>query len=150
MLSYGEKLLRSFIKRCFPGEDQLFNFRGTGIINPDTQMPLEIDIYLPNIKVGFEFHGRQHKTDQYQRYKDKEKRKQAKALGIELFEIWTATLEQDLYELIRERLPKTIKVTKPKTTFRIQFLERVKEYKKNIYSMNKTLKSSSFVRRRKK
>lgn len=150
MLSYGEKLLRSYVKRCFPKEKQVFNFRGAGIINPNTGQPLEIDIYLPDIKVGFEFHGRQHKTDVDQRERDNFKRKKAKDLGIHLIEIWTATLEQDLYQLFRDKLPVTIKISKPDVQFRVWFKNKTKEYKKNIYNMNKKIASSSFVKRRKK
>lgn len=150
MTSAGEKLLRMYIKRCFPGELQIMNDRDAGIINPNTGKALEIDIYLPMIRVGFEFHGRQHRTDEAQRARDKIKRKRAKELGIELFEIWTATLEQDLYTLIRERLPKEIKMSKPDAKFRVFFSAKVAEYKKNIYKMNKKLNSNTFVKRGKK
>lgn len=139
-----------YVKRCFPKEKQLFNFRGAGIINPNTGQPLEIDIYLPDIKVGFEFHGRQHKTDVEQRERDNIKRKKAKELGIHLIEIWTATMEQDLYQLFRDKLPTTIKLSKPDSQFRVWFSAKTKDYKKNIYNMNKKISSSSFVSRRKK
>lgn len=150
MTSAGEKLLRMYVKRCFPGEIQLMNHRDPSIINPNTGKSLEIDIYLPMIKVGFEFHGRQHKTDESQRERDKIKRRRAKELGIVLFEIWTATLEQDLYEYIRSRLPSDIKISKPDAAFRKFFSAKVSEYKKNIYKMNKTLSSNTFIKRRKK
>lgn len=150
MLSYGEKLLRMYVKRCFPKQKQLFNFREAGIINPNTGHPLEIDIYLPDIKVGFEFNGRQHMTDITQRERDKIKRKKCKELGITLFEIWAGTFDKDLFEIIKEGLPCNISVKKPPSDFLIWFKAQSREYKKNIYSMNKKINSSTFVKRRKK
>lgn len=149
MLSYGEKLLRAYLKRCFPEEAPVFNCRSLGIVNPETGFPLEIDIYYPGLGIGFEFNGKQHKSCIEQRERDKSKRKQCKEKRIELFEIWTATLEQDIYKLIVERIP-GIKITKPKRAFINDFLQKAVEYKKNIYSMNKEIKSSTFINRRKK
>ncbi|MGL5719065.1 MAG: hypothetical protein ACRCX2_39050 [Paraclostridium sp.] len=150
MLSYGEKLLRMYVKRCFPKQKQLFNFREAGIINPNTGHSLEIDIYLPDIKVGFEFNGRQHRTDESQRERDKIKRKKCKELGIYLIEVWTGTFDKDLFEVFRKNIPETIEIKKPKSDFLIWFKNQSKDYKENIYSMNKKIKSSSFVKRRKK
>lgn len=150
MLSYGEKLLRMYVKRCFPKQKQLFNFRDAGIINPNTGHSLEIDIYLPDIKVGFEFHGRQHRTDVDQRERDKIKRKRCKELGITLFEIWTGTFEKDLFSIIKEGLPDGVTAKKPPADFLIWFKSQSKNYKENIYSMNKKINSSTFVKRRKK
>ncbi|MGL5718445.1 MAG: hypothetical protein ACRCX2_35905 [Paraclostridium sp.] len=146
MLSYGEKLLRAYVKRCFPKHKQLFNFREAGIVNPDTGFPLEIDIFLPELKIGFEFHGRQHKTDESQRNRDKHKRKQCKELGIKLFEIWALTLTQNLYEKIKEEVDVFVK--KPDAKFLLEFKTAAENYKNNIYKMNKGIKSDSFVRRK--
>ncbi|MGL5718659.1 MAG: hypothetical protein ACRCX2_36985 [Paraclostridium sp.] len=150
MLSYGEKLLRSYVKRCFPKQKQLFNFRDAGIINPNTGKSLEIDIYLPDIKVGFEFNGRQHKTDESQRERDKIKRKKCKLLGITLIEVWTGTFDKDLFDVFKEAIPDDIKIKKPNSDFLLWFKAQSRAYKDNIYSMNKKIKSSTFVTRRKK
>lgn len=150
MLSYGEKLLRMYVKRCFPKQKQLFNFRDAGIINPNTGHSLEIDIYLPDIKVGFEFNGRQHRTDEGQRERDKIKRKKCKELGITLFEVWAGTFEKDLFSIFKERIPEGIEIKKPKPDFILWFRAQSKDYKNNIYSMNKKIKSNTFVKRRKK
>lgn len=147
MLSYGEKLLRAYVKRCFPLETPLYNFRGSGIKNKDTNSPLEIDIFLPKLMLGFEFHGRQHRTDEYQRFKDKQKRKQAKEKGIILIEIWTLTLEKDIYEIIKEHAPHIL-IKNPTKHFKAQFKQSAETYRKNIYKMNKKISSSTFVARR--
>ncbi|MGL5716014.1 hypothetical protein [Cetobacterium sp.] len=150
MLSRGESLLRAFVKRCFPSYRKVFNCRETGIINPDTGFPLELDIYLPDIGLAFEFHGRQHRTDEEQRERDKHKRKQCKTLEITLIEIWTDTLTQDLYDIIKKQIKPSVKIVKPKADFLREFKHEAVEYKKNIYKMNKKIKSNTFVKRRTK
>lgn len=147
MLSKGESLLRAFVKRCFPSYRRLYNFREAGIINPDTGYPLELDIFLPDVKLAFEFHGRQHRTDEEQRERDKHKRKQCKDLQITLIEVWTDTLTQDLFELIKGQIRASIKIVKPQKKFLYEFKHEAEEYKKNIYKMNKKIKSKSFVKR---
>ena len=149
MLSYGEKLLRGFVTKCFPKQKRLLNYRGAGIINPNTSQPLEIDVYFPNIKLGFEFHGRQHLTDESQRNRDKIKRKQCKEKGIVLIEIYTSNLEDDLYNKIKEKCDEhNIKITKPTNTYIHEFNILAHNYKNNIYKMNKKIKSKTFVKRR--
>lgn len=150
MLSYGEKLLRMYVKRCFPKQRQLFNFRDAGIINPNTGRSLEIDIYLPEIKVGFEFNGRQHKTDESQRERDKIKRKKCKEFGICLIEVWAGTFDKNLFEVFKKAIPESIEIKKPQASFSLWFKEQSQSYKDNIYSMNKRIKSSSFLKRGKK
>ncbi|MGL6098863.1 MAG: hypothetical protein ACRC0G_04475 [Fusobacteriaceae bacterium] len=150
MLSYGEKLLRMYVKRCFPKQKQLFNFRDAGIINPTTGRSLEIDIYLPDIKIGFEFNGRQHKTDESQRERDKVKRKKCKELGITLVEIWAGTFDKDLYEVFEKSITNCKEMKRPPSSFLLWFKNQSKAYKENIYSMNKKIKSPTFVARRKK
>lgn len=150
MLSRGESLLRAFVKRCFPNYRKEFNFRKAGIINPDTGFPLELDIYLPEVKIAFEFHGRQHRTDEEQRERDKHKRKQCKTLEITLIEVWTDTLTQDLFEVIKGQIKPSVKLVKPNKKFLYEFKHEADEYKKSIYKMNKKLQSNTFIKRGKK
>jgi hypothetical protein len=149
MLSYGERLLRSYVKRCFPKKQAVYNCRTAGIINPDTGSALELDIYFSDLNLAFEFHGRQHKTDVEQRRRDAFKRASCKKKGITLLEIWTATLTQDIDKLILEKRPE-LEIAKLGFKFRSAFREKAENYQKNIYKMNQTLKSATFVKRRKK
>lgn len=150
--SYGERLLRGFVKKCFPNYEILNNYRGAGIINPDTMQPLEIDIYIHRLKLGFEFNGRQHLTDESQKHRDKIKRQQCKEKGIILITLWTSSLENNLYERIKKECEKYgITVTKPAAKYIREFNYLAHEYKNNIYKMNQDLKNKkSFVKRRKK
>ena len=150
--SYGERLLRGFVKKCFPNYELIYNYRGAGIINPDTMQPLEIDIYIHKLKLGFEFNGRQHMTDEAQKHRDKIKREQCKEKGIVLINIWTSTLENNLYERIKTKCDEyNIKITKPTAKYIREFNYLAHEYKNNIYKMNQKLKDTkSFVKRRKK
>ncbi|HLD86843.1 MAG TPA: hypothetical protein VJB12_02160, partial [Candidatus Nanoarchaeia archaeon] len=51
-VSEGERQLRDVIKELFPSKDILYNdYTGIG---------MELDIYLPEIKLGFEYQGQQH------------------------------------------------------------------------------------------
>ena len=150
MLSRGENLLRSYIKRCFPTYRKEFNFRKAGIINPNTGFPLELDIFLPEINLAFEFNGRQHRTNDEQKERDKIKRKQCKDLQITLIEVWTDTLTKDLYNVIKEQIRASINIVKPNKKFISEFKHEADEYKKMIYKMNKQIKSDNFVTRRKK
>lgn len=151
--SYGERLLRGFVKKCFPEFEMLNNYRGAGIINPDTMQPLEIDIYIPKLKLGFEFNGKQHMTLETQKYRDKIKRQQCVEKGIVLITLWTASLENFLYERIKKECEKhgIFCITKPTAKYIREFNYLAHEYKKNIYKMNKEIKSAStFVKRRTK
>lgn len=150
--SYGERLLRGFVKKCFPNYELIYNYRGAGIINPDTMQPLEIDIYIHKLRLGFEFNGRQHLTDEAQKHRDKLKKQQCKDKGIILITIWTSTLENNLFEKIKSKCDEyNIEITKPTAKYIREFNYLAHEYKNNIYKMNQKLKDNkSFVRRRKK
>lgn len=136
-LSYGENLLRTYLKKCFPKEERIYNHRELGIINHETGKALELDIYYPALKIAFEFQGTQHRFEE-QKKKDKIKKDFCKKNGIILFCIWTNTLTGNIYELIVEKCPH-LKVVKPKKVFLSKFNEWAEEYKKNIYKMNKKI-----------
>lgn len=148
MTSRGEQLLRMFIKRCFPKFIQKYNVRDLGIVNTITKAPLEIDIYLPELKLGFEFQGRQHRTDPEQKQRDLTKQIQCKKKGILLIKIWTATLI-DLNEYLLSKLS-NYPIKQPSKTFLEYFNKEAIEYKKNIYKMNLNIKSNTFVKKSKK
>lgn len=135
----------------FPKEEVFKNVRLKNIVNPETQKPLELDIYIPSKKIAFEFHGRQHKTDEYQRFKDKIKRKRCKEIGILLFEVWTANLNIELFQKVKEECETFgVKTANPTAAYKKQFHEIGTEYKKTIYKMNERLNSKTFVRTKRK
>lgn len=143
-------MLRSFVKKMFPTEDTYYNVRLKEILNYVTKQPLELDIYLPKKKIAFEFHGRQHKTDEYQRFKDKIKRQRCKEIGIHLFEIWTANLNKDLFDKIEKECKELgVRTTSPSITYINKFHMLGTEYRKRIYKMNSSLHSDTFIVRKK-
>jgi hypothetical protein len=148
MTSRGEQLLRMFIKRCFPKFIQKYNVRDLGIVNTITKAPLEIDIYLPELRLGFEFQGGQHRTDPEQKKRDIMKQLQCKKRGILLINIWTATLI-GLNEYLLSKLS-NYPIKQPSKTFLEYFNAEANEYKKNIYKMNSSIKSNTFIKRYKR
>lgn len=150
--SYGERLLRGYIKKCFPETRILYNYRKAGIINPDTGSQLELDIFIPKFSLAFEFNGRQHMTDEEQRKRDKIKRSKCKSKGIHLITIWTATLEKGLYEKIKKVCDKyKIPIQKPSKKYIREFEELASQYKYNIYKMNQKLKGKKqFIKRKRR
>lgn len=148
-LSRGEYLLRAFVKRILPEYKAQYNVRNLGIINKKTNYELEIDIYIPALKVGFEFNGMQHHHEE-QREKDKIKQRFCKNNNITLITIWTNTLDKNLFVYLSEKYPE-IPFKKPPRTFLEDFNFEIEKYKKNIKKMNKKLKPyNSFVNLSKK
>ena len=148
MLSFGERLTRKYLKKCFTTEEVIYNFRGAGIINKDTGMPLELDIFYPNLNVAFEFNGRQHKTDLEQKERDKIKKKECKKKGILLFTIWTNDLKTDMYKDIKEKVLNHcgFKIKTPSSTFLKLFEETSEQYKTNIRKLHRKIKNDKFVK----
>ena len=50
--SIGEIALRKILKNLYPNEEILFNSR--------KEIGMELDIFFPNLKLAFEYQGRQH------------------------------------------------------------------------------------------
>ena len=140
MLSFGERLLRNYLKKCFKTETVIYNDRSVGIKNPKTNANLELDIFYPNLLVAFEFNGRQHRTDEEQKERDKIKKKECKKLGIDL--------NKDLYKDIKDKILEHsgFKISKPNLEFLNLFEEKIEHYKKNIKKLHKNIKSDTFVK----
>jgi hypothetical protein len=50
-----QKYARRIVRDIFPDVELLFNWRGETMKSSPVGLPLEIDIYLPSLKLGFEY-----------------------------------------------------------------------------------------------
>ena len=148
MLSFGERLTRKYLKKCFLKEPVFYNYRQAGIINDKTSAELELDIFYPNLLVAFEFNGRQHKTDEKQKERDKIKKKKCKELGILLITLWSKDLKRDMYKDFKEHIFKHsgFKISKPNSVFLDLFEETIDNYKRNLKKLHRKIKSKEFVK----
>jgi len=71
--SLAEKLLRLRVREQYPDLDIKYNYRPNWLVNPKTGYKLEIDVALPELKVGYEFDGRYHFTLTEQKERDLQK-----------------------------------------------------------------------------
>jgi hypothetical protein len=140
-ISRGEILLRMYLKRILPNNRHYYNVRNLGIINKNTNAQLEIDIYIPALKLGFEFNGKQHHYEE-QKLRDKIKKDFCKKNNITLITIWTNTLDCNLFEYLSNKYPE-IPFIKPSKEFLRDFNIEVTKYKKIISKMNKKIKNNN-------
>lgn len=83
-----ETILFNFVKMLYPNDEIIRHYRGRELEK------LEIDIYIPSIKLGIEFQGKQHTNSisffggdkglSAQQKRDKKKKNICKKLGIKL------------------------------------------------------------------
>lgn len=116
-VSKGEALLRRYVSLLFPGNKTLYNYR------PDWLFGLEIDIFLPEIGVGFEFNGDQHYivtefgTPDTQQRRDWRKRKLCVQENVVLVIVEASELEYTkLRSKIKAKRPNVDRVFMPPMT----------------------------------
>lgn len=87
----SETKMYNIIKELFPKEEIIFHYRAEWLCF------LEIDVYLPNLKIGFEYQGKQHfepidffggkKKFDYQRANDIKKEKLCQDYNVKLYKV---------------------------------------------------------------
>ena len=106
----NQKRLEILVRRLFPhreiqpdykqqqlrGDPEFTEDRYPLIVNPDTGYELELDVFVPDLRLAYEYQGKgTHESDEVKK-RDAEKRKQCEGLGITLIVVpaeWGATLE---------------------------------------------------------
>lgn len=106
-LSPGEREMKMILDNILKEEIFIDNYRPDWLKNPNTNRNLELDRYYPNLKIGFEYNGLQHRkkvdTEQWERDKIK-KRLCGKAGVIKLVVYQKELTENILLEKIKETI----------------------------------------------
>lgn len=58
--SVGEKKLYDLLTYLFVNDEIIYRERHDFLSNPETGLPLELDIYIPTLNIAFEYDGEQH------------------------------------------------------------------------------------------
>eukprot|EP01114_Cavostelium_apophysatum_P006968 TRINITY_DN1858_c0_g2_i1.p1 TRINITY_DN1858_c0_g2~~TRINITY_DN1858_c0_g2_i1.p1 ORF type:complete len:606 (-),score=106.11 TRINITY_DN1858_c0_g2_i1:180-1967(-) len=98
----------------FPGVADIHSNHSLHIHFAESKREMEMDIWIPSVRIGFEYHGQQHYQElSYMdsgegRYKlDEEKREACKANGIRFIEVpyWWNGTPSHLYKIIGDQHP---------------------------------------------
>lgn len=129
--SLGEKILRELVKSRYKRTKILYNHRPESLRNPKTNRKLELDIYLPRLRLAFEFQGTQHAWF-YQSFKDEVKVVWAEKHGVKLIKVWGKDLLKTAERFAVEGAKYTDELTK-----------LLVAYHAKTYWMNKRLRIKS-------
>jgi len=74
--SKSELRLKVLLDKVLPNEEYMDNYRPDWLKNPETGCNLELDRFYPNLKIGIEFNGTQHrkKNNELQWNRDRTKK----------------------------------------------------------------------------
>ena len=92
----NQKRLFRIVKEIYPEEEIKFDFKHHGMRFKSSNYPMELDIWLPNLNLAFEYQGEQHYDDPKVMKRDEEKRNACEVAGIRLVEVpctWNASKE---------------------------------------------------------
>lgn len=115
-LSKGEALLREYVSIKYHWVKPIYNYRPEWLLN-STGNSMELDVYLPALKVGFEFNGGFHLIIPEQKKRDKLKIEICDSLGVRLYVFSLQTLlmyvehkkeTSDKYEIWYQKLLKLL------------------------------------------
>jgi hypothetical protein len=110
-----QRALKLRLEEIFPGKETIEEYRPSSLsFNPRSRSDVELDIYIPSIRLAFEYQGAQHYGDvfsygQRQQGKERDPEKTAACLkeGITLISIpyWWDTERDSLANTIRQHRP---------------------------------------------
>jgi len=92
----NQKRLFQFVKEIYPEEEIKFDFKHHDMRFKSSNYPMELDIWLPNLNLAFEYQGEQHYDDPEVMIRDEEKRTACRLAGIRLIEVpytWDPSIE---------------------------------------------------------
>jgi len=112
-LPKSQLLLFKIVRSVFPNSECLVNYP-----HPDLQLTkqaMELDIFIPSLSLAFEYQGAQHYEpniygDTNLQYRDQEKERRCKQLGITLIKIpyWWDCKKQSLLATIHKYRPEIV------------------------------------------
>jgi hypothetical protein len=92
--SDGEIALKRALQLVLPHHKPLLNYRHPRLLHSKSGRQMELDVYYKDLRLGFEYQGRQHFKDSFnqggfqrQTHRDREKQAQCKRLSITLIQV---------------------------------------------------------------
>jgi hypothetical protein len=137
-MSYSEDICERSLKLIFEDDVVILrNYRPDWLKNPTTNKNLELDFYLPHIKVGIEIQGQHHYDDGYQIKKDNIKKdlsfdENITLIKISIFQIDPGLLWRKIQNYTH--LPRNVTLLKGYDRNWTK-IEEIKEYKQKILNL---------------
>lgn len=105
-LSVGASQVLQTLYERVSKEDVLINYRHPELIHSASKRTMELDFYIPSMKLAFEYQGLQHYVNKGARNRDLEKQQACIKMGITLVEIpfWASTTRTNLKMTLRRLL----------------------------------------------
>ena len=110
----SQRRLYKILTHIYPNTKILYNKRHPDIINPKTNKALELDCFIPELGIAFEYQGAQHQKpnrffhsnisrDSFKELqkRDMVKKKMCKKLGIKLIEVFDGDWDYSKNDLLR-------------------------------------------------
>eukprot|EP01114_Cavostelium_apophysatum_P005321 TRINITY_DN1615_c1_g1_i1.p2 TRINITY_DN1615_c1_g1~~TRINITY_DN1615_c1_g1_i1.p2 ORF type:complete len:559 (-),score=129.89 TRINITY_DN1615_c1_g1_i1:334-2010(-) len=112
--SKGQRLIYRHLLEIFSDEPEiLYSHRHPELRYSESDIPMELDIYIPTLRLAFEYQGQHHYENEDIQRRDAEKRKACKLHSISLVSIpywWDRSKESLLAEISKQR-PDLVKST---------------------------------------
>jgi len=108
-----QSVLFRVLQSLFPQHIVEVNYRHPELLFEKSKKSMELDVYVPNLRLAFEYQGAHHHSYHYlyggpfaMMEKDTEKRTQCERLGITLIEIpdsWNGSTAQIVHQIKQQR-----------------------------------------------